>query len=303
MEYVDNSPMYTMYQSLLFSRIVPCVRDIGLWGDKVQSAYADMGVLERREVDLDALMKQDEDIAEQIDRAAQRRSSRRATKRSTRPSRSAAPPSRRRADQAGASFGRPRFRVCWTASSALVVFRSSEQFSDRRPEDRISDYPLLPQMAVHVVVCTSVAAHGAPEIVCRGAETRAGSNPKSPGETMNRSAQEPAGRLRPRARRRARRRGRARARRRCPDRPPHSSTRTYAAAAPVGRALPRTSPWPREDRRAGHAHGRRRHRVRASPGTPAAAWPACPPGPERDDRRRGRAEEPPRIRRPRRNSQ
>ena len=64
---VETSPYYQAYQSLLFSRIVPCVKDIGLWGDKVQKAYADMGVLDMAGVDLDALMKQDEDIAEQVD--------------------------------------------------------------------------------------------------------------------------------------------------------------------------------------------------------------------------------------------
>jgi hypothetical protein len=68
MSYVDASPMYTMYQSLLFSRIVPCVRDIGLWGEKVRDAYADMGVLDAAKGDLLQLMKQDEEIAEEVDR-------------------------------------------------------------------------------------------------------------------------------------------------------------------------------------------------------------------------------------------
>jgi P-aminobenzoate N-oxygenase AurF len=68
MEYVDHSPMYTIYQSLLFSRIVPCVRDIGLWGDKVQKAYTEMGVIDAAKGDLVALMKQDEEIAEEYDR-------------------------------------------------------------------------------------------------------------------------------------------------------------------------------------------------------------------------------------------
>ncbi|MCP2340309.1 ferritin-like domain-containing protein [Actinomadura rupiterrae] len=68
MEYVDNSDMYTLYQSLLFSRIVPCVKDVGLWGDKVQAAYLDMGVLDNAKADLEALMKQDEDIADAVDR-------------------------------------------------------------------------------------------------------------------------------------------------------------------------------------------------------------------------------------------
>ncbi|MGE5290165.1 MAG: ferritin-like domain-containing protein [Micromonosporaceae bacterium] len=66
--YVDNSPMYKLYQTLLFSRIVPCVKDIGLWGPKVQKAYADMGVLDAAKGDLTALMSQDEEIAEQYDR-------------------------------------------------------------------------------------------------------------------------------------------------------------------------------------------------------------------------------------------
>ncbi|QXJ23197.1 ferritin-like domain-containing protein [Actinomadura graeca] len=67
MEFVDNSEMYSLYQSLLFSRIVPCVRDVGLWGEKVQAAYADMGVLDHAKADLEALMRQDEEVAEKID--------------------------------------------------------------------------------------------------------------------------------------------------------------------------------------------------------------------------------------------
>jgi hypothetical protein len=67
MEYVDRSAMFTLYQSLLFSRIVPIVRDIGLWGDRVQAAYADMGVLDNAKADLTALMRQDEEIAERYD--------------------------------------------------------------------------------------------------------------------------------------------------------------------------------------------------------------------------------------------
>ncbi len=67
LEAVKAAPYYQAYQSLLFSRIVPCVKDVGLWGDRVQKAYADMGVLDMAGVDLNALMKQDEDIAEQID--------------------------------------------------------------------------------------------------------------------------------------------------------------------------------------------------------------------------------------------
>jgi len=64
---VDNSPYFKMYQSLLFQRIVPCVKDIGLWSDKVQQAYDDMGVLDMADVDLDLLMANDERTAELMD--------------------------------------------------------------------------------------------------------------------------------------------------------------------------------------------------------------------------------------------
>lgn len=64
---VEHAPYFQAFQSLLFSRIVPCVKDIGLWGDKVQKAYADMGVLDMAGIDLNALMEQDEDIAEAVD--------------------------------------------------------------------------------------------------------------------------------------------------------------------------------------------------------------------------------------------
>ncbi|MEO5873505.1 MAG: ferritin-like domain-containing protein [Streptosporangiaceae bacterium] len=64
---VEDSPYMKMFQSLLFSRIVPCVKDIGLWSPRVQQAYDDMGVLDMSKADLEALMTQDEDIADKLD--------------------------------------------------------------------------------------------------------------------------------------------------------------------------------------------------------------------------------------------
>jgi len=64
---LDDSPYIRLFQSLLFSRIVPCVRDIGLWSDKIQAAYDDMGVLDMAKGDLEALMRDDEDRADQLD--------------------------------------------------------------------------------------------------------------------------------------------------------------------------------------------------------------------------------------------
>jgi hypothetical protein len=66
-EAIENSESGVMFRNLLFSRIVPCIKDIGLWGDKVQKAYADMGVLDYAGANLDGLMAADEATAEQID--------------------------------------------------------------------------------------------------------------------------------------------------------------------------------------------------------------------------------------------
>jgi P-aminobenzoate N-oxygenase AurF len=67
LEFTDHSPIQQAFRALLFSRIVPCVKDIGLWGPKVRHAYADLGVLDAAGTDLDALMRDDEDIAERVD--------------------------------------------------------------------------------------------------------------------------------------------------------------------------------------------------------------------------------------------
>ncbi|WP_128381209.1 ferritin-like domain-containing protein [Streptomyces cavernae] len=63
----EESGFLRLFRKLLFSRIVPCVKDIGLWGRRLQEAYVDMGVLEMGDSDLDLLMTQDEEIAERLD--------------------------------------------------------------------------------------------------------------------------------------------------------------------------------------------------------------------------------------------
>jgi 1,2-phenylacetyl-CoA epoxidase catalytic subunit len=69
MKYVDESEMTQEFRKLLFSRIVPTVKDIGLWGPKVQKAYADMGVIQFQDLDPDSLSAQDEQIARKLDSA------------------------------------------------------------------------------------------------------------------------------------------------------------------------------------------------------------------------------------------
>ncbi|MET8808487.1 ferritin-like domain-containing protein [Streptomyces sp. NPDC004546] len=66
-ELSERSEFLQLFRKLLFSRIVPCVKDIGLWGKRLQQAYVDMGVLEMGDANLDLLMAQDEELAEQLD--------------------------------------------------------------------------------------------------------------------------------------------------------------------------------------------------------------------------------------------
>jgi 1,2-phenylacetyl-CoA epoxidase catalytic subunit len=67
MAYVEESEMTQEFRKMLFSRIVPTVKDIGLWGSKVRKAYEDMGVLQFQDVDPDALSAQDEQMARRLD--------------------------------------------------------------------------------------------------------------------------------------------------------------------------------------------------------------------------------------------
>jgi hypothetical protein len=67
LEFTEHSPVQQAFRQLLFSRIVPCVKDIGLWGPKVQHAYVDLGVINAADSDLDALMRDDEEIADRME--------------------------------------------------------------------------------------------------------------------------------------------------------------------------------------------------------------------------------------------
>jgi hypothetical protein len=69
LEFVRNSEIQVMFRSYLFTRIVPTLRDIGLWGPRIQNAFADMGVLEFADTDLEVVMAEDERTAEEIDSA------------------------------------------------------------------------------------------------------------------------------------------------------------------------------------------------------------------------------------------
>ena len=86
----EQSEFLALFRQLLFSRIVPCVKDIGLWGKRLQKAYVDMGVFEMGNANLDLLMAEDEEIAEKLDAerfAAEERSGWRRWRTRSRPAR------------------------------------------------------------------------------------------------------------------------------------------------------------------------------------------------------------------------
>jgi hypothetical protein len=44
------------------------MKDIGLWGDKIRRAYANMGIIGFADIDAAALSAEDERVAEEMDR-------------------------------------------------------------------------------------------------------------------------------------------------------------------------------------------------------------------------------------------
>jgi hypothetical protein len=62
-----KSEQMAMFRKRLFSRIVPTVKDIGLWGSRVQKAFEDMGAIEFAEIDAEALLENDQRVAEEFD--------------------------------------------------------------------------------------------------------------------------------------------------------------------------------------------------------------------------------------------
>ena len=67
-KWVDESELFRQFRVYLFTRIVPVIRDIGLWGPKIRKAFEDMGVMGFADSDIDAEMASDEAAAEEFDR-------------------------------------------------------------------------------------------------------------------------------------------------------------------------------------------------------------------------------------------
>jgi len=64
---VDQSETMKVFRSRIFSRIVPTVKDIGLWEPQVQEAFAAMGAIDFAKVDAGALLENDARVAEEFD--------------------------------------------------------------------------------------------------------------------------------------------------------------------------------------------------------------------------------------------
>ncbi|MEV5548353.1 ferritin-like domain-containing protein [Streptomyces sp. NPDC052309] len=63
----EESGHLRLFRRALFSRIAPCLRDIGLWSPEVREAFAELCDGDVRGSDLDRLMRQDDEIAEALD--------------------------------------------------------------------------------------------------------------------------------------------------------------------------------------------------------------------------------------------
>jgi hypothetical protein len=63
-----NSKQMNSFRGRLFSRVVPTVKDIGLWGDRVQKAFAEMGVMDYAKVDVTEQLANDGRVADDFDK-------------------------------------------------------------------------------------------------------------------------------------------------------------------------------------------------------------------------------------------
>jgi hypothetical protein len=67
--YLDHAEVMALYRQALFSRVVPTVKRIGLWGDKIQQAFVDLGVISYADAEPAEMFANDERIAEELEAA------------------------------------------------------------------------------------------------------------------------------------------------------------------------------------------------------------------------------------------
>ena len=63
-----NYKQMQSFRGRLFSRVVPTVKDIGLWGPRVQKAFAEMGVMDYAKIDVTEVLANDGKVADEFDK-------------------------------------------------------------------------------------------------------------------------------------------------------------------------------------------------------------------------------------------
>ena len=63
-----NSKQMNSFRGRLFSRVVPTVKDIGLWGERVRKAFGEMGVMEYADINVTEQLANDGKVADDFDR-------------------------------------------------------------------------------------------------------------------------------------------------------------------------------------------------------------------------------------------
>jgi len=66
--YAEGSDAIKQFRGRLFNRIVPTIKDIGLWGEQVRDTYARMGVLDLADADTEAMLAADQRVADEFDK-------------------------------------------------------------------------------------------------------------------------------------------------------------------------------------------------------------------------------------------
>ncbi|MDE2356069.1 MAG: ferritin-like domain-containing protein, partial [Alphaproteobacteria bacterium] len=66
-EHMYDSGFMHQFRSSLFTRIVPIVKDVGLWGPTIRKGYEEMGIIGYADADVAALQEADNDIAKEFD--------------------------------------------------------------------------------------------------------------------------------------------------------------------------------------------------------------------------------------------
>ena len=69
LEFLEQSEIMRVYRQQLFARVVPTVKRIGLWSEKIQQAFIDLDVLAFADFEPDEMSANDERVADELEAA------------------------------------------------------------------------------------------------------------------------------------------------------------------------------------------------------------------------------------------